>query len=142
MKITLFGTGKRFLTLVLLSGLCFLCGCLEVALPPLKPLPELDQTAQKSLIGQWEKSGPPVYESSVALTPLPPKKQLIPEEGKQNIYGITVTPELKLAYETYLGGDGEAALKALEQGEAKPNDAGMAWQISFLKVQVLIMMGR
>ncbi|MBA4393703.1 MAG: hypothetical protein C0407_09145, partial [Desulfobacca sp.] len=117
-------------------------GCLDVSLSTLKPLPELDQAAQKSLIGQWEKSGPPVIQSSFAPTPLPSKKELIPAVGTQNIYGLTVTPELKLAYETYLGGDGEAALKALEQAEAKPNGAGMAWQNSFLKAQILIMMGR
>jgi len=142
MKIKLLWTRTRYFNLILLFVFCFLSGCLEVALPPLKPLPELDQTAQNTLIRQWERSGPPVYQSSISITPLPPKKQLIPEIGKQNIYGITVTPELKLAYETYLGGDGEAALKALERAEAKANDPGMAWQISFLKSQVLIMMGR
>jgi CHAT domain-containing protein len=141
-KIKLRWTRKSFSISPFLFLLCLLSGCLEVALPPLKPLPEMDQAALKKLILEWEKSGPPVYKSETALTPLPPKKQLIPEMGKQNIYGITVTPELKMAYETYLGGDGEAALKALEQAEAKPNEAGMAWQISFLKAQVLIMMGR
>jgi tetratricopeptide (TPR) repeat protein len=58
------------------------------------------------------------------------------------VYGVSVTPDLKLAYETYLGGDVEAAFQALEQAESKPSDAGLSWQISFLKAQVLIMMGR
>lgn len=127
--------------LLFLTGF-WLSGCLEVALPPLKPLPELDRTAQKKLIQEWEKSGPPVYQSTISPTPLPSKERLIPPVGKENVYGIPVTPELKLAFETYLGGDLEQALKALEQAEAKPNDAGMSWQISFLKAQILIMMGR
>jgi len=118
------------------------CNCLGVALPPLTPLPELDLTAQKNLIRQWEQSGPPWHQSEVPLTPLPVKAKLIPEVGKKNIYGITITPELKLAYETFLGGNGEEAMKALEKAEARSGDPGILWQISFLKAQVLIMMGR
>ncbi|MFH0786748.1 MAG: hypothetical protein V2B13_03930, partial [Pseudomonadota bacterium] len=64
-----------------------LSGCLEVALPPLKPLPELDRTAQKKLIQEWEKSGPPVYQSTISPTPLPSKERLIPPVGKENVYG-------------------------------------------------------
>lgn len=121
---------------------CFLHGCVSVSLPLLKPLPDPDSTAKKELLRELEQGRPPAHLSSIALTPLPARPQLIPRVGKSNMYGISVTADLKLAYETYLGGDPEQALKALQQAELKSADPGMLWQTSFLKAQVLIMMGR
>jgi tetratricopeptide (TPR) repeat protein len=126
----------------ILSLLCFFYGCATVPLPQLKPLLDPDFATKTDLLRELEQGRPPTHHSSVALTPLPARPQLIPPVGKNNVYGISVTPELKLAYETYLGGNAEQAFKALEQAESKSSDPGMLWQISFLKAQVLIMMGR
>ena len=133
---------KRLPTIFLLSLVCFFSGCANVPLPPLKPLPDPDLATKKALLRELEQGRPPAHHSSVAPTPLPARSQLIPPVGKNNAYGISVTPELKLAYETYLGGDAEQAFKALEQAESKSSDPGLLWQISFLKAQVLIMLGR
>lgn len=66
----------------------------------------------------------------------------MPSVGEKNPYGVIITPELELAYNTYLGGDGEIALKALDAAEAQATEPRTTWQISFLRVQILMMMGR
>jgi CHAT domain-containing protein len=92
---------------------------------------------------------------ALKITSIPPVKQQlliaeysgfdktslkIPEIGDKNTYGIIITPELALAFETYLGGDGDKALKVLDQVDPEQKD--LKWQISFLKAQILLMMGR
>lgn len=64
----------------------------------------------------------------------------MPETGDKNTYGIIVTPELALAFKTYLGGDGDKALAVLAQVKTDQKDLG--WQVSFLKAQIMLMMGR
>lgn len=117
--------------------LLLLTACAPVSIPHLTPL-----TDSNFLSPKGAEPGPYKHSTDVEPTPLPMKKGLIPPVGVKNAYGVEVTPELKLAYETYLGGDYEQAMKALDQAEQKGGDAGMLWQISFLRAQVLILMGR
>ncbi|MBL0707489.1 MAG: CHAT domain-containing protein, partial [Sulfurimonas sp.] len=64
-----------------------------------------------------------------------------PKVGEKNSYGITVTPNLEIAYNNYLGGDGQKALDALGQITQTSKDNKMLWQASMLKMKVLLMMG-
>lgn len=66
----------------------------------------------------------------------------MPDIGEKNAYGITITPELKIAYETYLSGDGQIALDALEKAQNQTSDDLTLWQISFLKVKAYMVLGR
>ena len=54
-----------------------------------------------------------------------------------NPYGFIITPEMELADNTYLDGDGESALKALERGDPQTIELRTIWQTSFLRVQEL-----
>ena len=62
-------------------------------------------------------------------------------EGDKNLYGIEITKDLKIAYDAYLNGDGDKALKALDKISKTSDDDKILWQSSFLKIQTLIMMG-
>ena len=73
---------------------------------------------------------------------VPKGSKRMPRAGKKNSYNLVVSPELEVAYDTYLGGDGERALAALRQADAKDPSNLRAWHHSFLRAQVLIMMGR
>ena len=53
-----------------------------------------------------------------------------------NPYGV-ITPEMVLADNTYLDGDGESALKALERADPQTIEPRTIWQTSFLRVQEL-----
>lgn len=129
----------RLLGKVTLLAFFLLLGtsCTSVSIPRLVPL-----TDSNFLSPKGKEPDPWKHATDVAKTPLPMKKGLIPPLGVENAYCVVVTPELKLAYETYLGGDYEQAMAALNQAEQKGGDAGMLWQISFLRAQVLILMGR
>lgn len=129
----------RVLSRVILWGgvLLLVTACTSVSLPRLVPLSDSNFLSPKGM-----EPDPWKHATDVAKTPLPMKKGLIPPLGVENAYCVVVTPELKLAYETYLGGDYEQAMTALNQAEQKGGEAGMLWQISFLRAQVLILMGR
>lgn len=120
-----------------LAPLFMVTACTSVSLPRLVPLSDSNFVAPAGKeLAPWK------HATEVTKTPLPMKKGLIPPLGVANAYTVEVTPELKLAYETYLGGDYEQAMNALDQAEQKGGNAGMLWQISFLRAQVLILMGR
>ncbi len=121
--------------ILLATTLLLVTACSSVSLPRLVPLSDANFLTPK-------EPEPWKHATDVAKTPLPMKKGLLPPLGEMNAYSVEVTPELKLAYETYLGGDYEQAMKALNQAEQKGGDAGMLWQISFLRAQILILMGR
>ena len=55
----------------------------------------------------------------------------------RNPYGVIITPEMELADNTYLDGDGESALKALEEANPQTTEPRTIWQTSFLCVQEL-----
>jgi len=65
----------------------------------------------------------------------------MPRLGRKNSYGISITKELEIAYDAYLRGDGELALRALAKAEDSSTNAKFLWQVSFLKTQVFMMMG-
>ena len=54
-----------------------------------------------------------------------------------NPYGVIITPEMELADNTYLDGEGESALKALERADPQTIEPRTIWQTSFLRVQEL-----
>ena len=54
-----------------------------------------------------------------------------------NPYGVIITPEMELADNTYLDGDGESVLKALEEANPQTIEPRTIWQTSFLRVQEL-----
>ena len=54
-----------------------------------------------------------------------------------NHYGVIITPEMELADNTYLDGDGESVLKALEEADPQTIEPRTIWQTSFLRVQEL-----
>jgi len=77
---------------------------------------------------------------------IPPQKikdehLAFPAEGTINPYGLKVTPALAIAYENYLGGDGERALKALETVVQNSTDNRVRWYASLLKMKIYLMMG-
>jgi len=63
------------------------------------------------------------------------------KEGDKNLYNIVITKDLKSAYDGYLSGDGDNALNALKKIATSSTDSKLLWQSSFLKIQILIMMG-
>ena len=54
-----------------------------------------------------------------------------------NPYGVIIAPEMELAENTYLDGDGESALKTLERADPQTIEPRTIWQTSFLRVQEL-----
>ena len=55
----------------------------------------------------------------------------------RNPYGVIITPEMELADNTYLDGDGESVFKALEEANPQTIEPRTIWQTSFLLVQEL-----
>ena len=125
---------------VLVLSLVFLSGCLSVGLPDLQRQSSELQLPPETL-ARFIVAGPPPR-SVLPSTTVPTRTLQMPRVGEKNPYGVPTTPELELAYDTYLGGDGEAALLALEAAEIRAVEMGTLWQISFLRVQILMMMGR
>ena len=63
--------------------------------------------------------------------------------GAQHYYNFTITPEFERATSLYLNGQGEEAVEQIERILADgKNTPTLLWQASYLKVNVLIMMGR
>ncbi|WP_455757476.1 CHAT domain-containing protein [Sulfurimonas sp.] len=65
----------------------------------------------------------------------------MPQVGDKNSLGIIITPELKIAYDNYLGGDGKKAMKALDTANKNTTDSLTKFQITSLKVRVFMLMG-
>jgi len=53
-----------------------------------------------------------------------------------------VTPEIETALDAYLRGDGDNALRTLDKADKISKDSLMKWHLSYIRAQVLIMMGR
>jgi CHAT domain-containing protein len=65
-----------------------------------------------------------------------------PKENEENSYGIVLSYELAKANESYLNGDGEKALIYLDKAFIGTTDVLTLWQISYLKVQSFMLLGR
>ncbi|MBU3915329.1 CHAT domain-containing protein [bacterium] len=96
----------------------------------------------KAEIEKWILSPPASAGKTHMKSPLLESKISMPKAGDKSVFGFTITKELELAFSTYLGGDGEAALKALHHAETTSLNPGFLWQVSFLRAQVLVMMGQ
>lgn len=63
--------------------------------------------------------------------------------GERHYYNFTVTPEFERATSLYLNGQGEEAVDQIERILAdQSGSAVLRWQASYLKVNVLVMMGQ
>lgn len=63
--------------------------------------------------------------------------------GERHYYNFTITPEFERATSLYLNGQGEDAIEQIERILADlKNNPLLRWQASYLKVNVLVMMGR
>lgn len=63
--------------------------------------------------------------------------------GTRHYYNFTITPEFERATSLYLNGQGEESVAQIERILAdEKNDPLLRWQSSYLKVNVLTMMGR
>lgn len=65
----------------------------------------------------------------------------IPKAGEKNFYGIDVSAELDEAYRSYLQGNIDVTLKALDRLDRKTIDLPLQWQSVFLRIQALISAG-
>jgi tetratricopeptide (TPR) repeat protein len=74
---------------------------------------------------------------------VPPFKLRPLKAGSNHYYNFTITPDFERATALYLAGSAEEALVLLDRimGDDKSHPA-LAWQASYLRVSVLIMMGR
>lgn len=117
-------------------------GCSTVQLPKTRPLKEVKPMSKEELKAFQDYRLPTSEVSKVKSVYLPTSKIRMPRRGEKNNYGIVTTPELEKAYDTYLGGDVKAALTALKKAEETSSNKAFLWQISFLRAQMLIMMGR
>ncbi len=67
----------------------------------------------------------------------------LPKAGETTSYGVKVTPDLAEAFDAFMRGDGMAALAALDRAQADAgSNARASFQVSSLRAQVFIMMGR
>ena len=124
-------------SLILLSFIMFpTAKAGAVSLPDLEPLSEKEEIDLRNFRPPASKG------EDIPYVPLPSGKMQMPRAGTKNAYQITVTKELEAAYVAYLRGDEEAALAALEKAETNSKKILFLWQVSFLRAQTLIMMGR
>lgn len=138
---------KHRSTLSIFFLICRFLILLSLALfPPSKAgavsLPDLEPLSEKEEIDLQNFRPPASKGEDIPYVPLPSGKVQMPRAGTKNAYRITVTKELEAAYDAYLGGDGEAALAALKKAETTSKKTLFLWQVSFLRAQTLIMMGR
>lgn len=121
-------------TLILLLSLLVFTACTTVQLPENQLV---KQTSFKDL-----KSQLPIYpKDKVPYQNIANNTITNVKLGDKNLYDITITKDLKDAYDGYLSGDGDKALQAIENIFASSHDDKILWQASFLRVQVLIMQG-
>ncbi len=84
----------------------------------------------------------PAVVKRAEYSPIPQQPVEMPQAGDTTPLGVKVTKELELAFNSYLGGDGEKALSELAELSKSGSDPALLWQASFLKVKILLMMGR
>lgn len=107
-------------------------------------LPELPERDRSELLRTFEaqKEGHQ-DEKDIFLPPALPKPIVKgPRSGERQVFGFTANPEFEAAFKAYLQSDGDKALEVLDKIDLKTLDPSLAWALSFLRAQVLIMMGR
>jgi len=76
---------------------------------------------------------------------IPPLRFKHPQKGDRHYYNFTVTADFARANYLYLTGDGEDALKIIDnilENTKKGDNTAYNWQVSYLRVMILQMMGR
>lgn len=128
--------------LILFCTLFLLSACAAPVQTPQQLVIALDSLDPQDLAA-LEDDNVPLYSWSIEEVPLPDEDLSLPVAGEKNSYGIVVTPELETAYRSYLEGDGDTALTALDVAKmTQVNNPLFQWHVLFLKAQVMIMMGR
>ena len=129
--------GQAMIRTVFLVALSYLAAACAAPVPTPTIAPVTDATAPGDV-------RPAAYPSRDAVQPLPESAVEMPRAGATNSFGVMVTPSLERAYDAYLGGDGPAALAALDAAEAEAGSGQpvRTFHLSALRAQVLIMMGR
>ena len=82
------------------------------------------------------------HREDISLALPSPGSARLPRAGERSLDGFTVTPALDRAFTFYLKGDGTAALAALKKAAFDDDDPIFVWYLSYLRAQVLVMMGR
>lgn len=112
------------------------------------PVPEKTSADKREMLSKKEIdaliSQPPFVKNPLKAeySPIPEKKPEMATAGDTTPLGVKVTPELEFAFNSYLGGDGDKALNGLDRLMTKSSDSAVLWQASFLKAQILLMMGK
>ncbi len=140
--ISIFRSNLKFASeiLVLLSILTAACSTVSV--------PVFSKKIHKTQLIQSEverlTSMPSVSKNPkiAAHSPIPSEPLEMPQEGDTTPLGVEVTRELEVAFNSYLGGDGEKALAGLDALSGSNKDSAVLWQTSFLKAQIFLMMGK
>lgn len=121
-------------SLLITLSLFIFIGCMQVQLPQNQITTPSNNKDLKSQL--------PIYpKDKVPYQNIANKNITNIKLSDKNLYDITITEDLKDAYDGYLSGDGDKALQAIENIFASSHDDKMLWQASFLRVQVLIMQG-
>ncbi|MBT7712540.1 MAG: CHAT domain-containing protein [Deltaproteobacteria bacterium] len=127
---------------VLISFMLLFTACSKVSVPQLS-----NHISKKELktaeIEEWTANPPLAKEARTATySPIPQHPITMPKAGDTTPLGVHVTKELEVAFSSYLGGDGEKALAGLATLSDSSDDPAVLWQASFLKAQILLMMGK
>ncbi|MFH2130893.1 MAG: CHAT domain-containing protein [bacterium] len=128
--------------LVLLAGLISLTACSQVVVPDFSHTTGRPVLQKQDVIRLTSKPALSQHAPTAAFSPIPSHKIEMPKKGDTTPLGVHITSELETAFNSYLGGDGEKALAGLASLSDSNDDPAVLWQASFLKAQILLMMGR
>lgn len=119
-----------------------LCACTTVSVPEYTKISNLKEKTPFEIKQFLEEPPKTSFNKKAKYSPIPQKPLEMPKAGDTTPLGIKFTKELELAFNSYLGGDGEKALSELDRLSKADSNSSVLWQASFLKAQILLMMGR
>lgn len=106
-------------------------------------LPELSDEDRSQFIRFFSLKTPEAEPQNIPSLPPAPKSFLkLPRAGDESPFGFKITPEYEAALQAYLKGDGDEALSVLDHTDKEKMEPAPLWGLSYLRAQVLIMMGR
>ncbi len=127
---------------LLATLLLTLGSCSTVTVPEYAGKPQATELSEAEIEQLVSKPPSPPETKTALYSPIPAKPVEMPRTGDTTPLGVKVTKELAFAFDSYLGGDGEKALSGLSGLSKSSSDPAVLWQASFLKAQILLMMGR
>ena len=128
----------------LLCGIMAIQGCsAPLELPKFKAVsfePYLTEEEEKVLVSHAETG---LIKITELRAPKPEGTVTMPKTGESDIYNVAVTPDMAIAYESYIAGEGSKALAAVDRQLVKAGrDPKLDWGASQMRAQILMMMGR